>query len=65
MVQLDGPDLSKPTRLRVLASQLLEFAGAASIAGYATQMLAAADELERRASFLARGDASAVQPELG
>ncbi len=53
MKRLDDIDADKPTRLRLLASELREFARAASIAVYATQMLAAADELERRASFLA------------
>ncbi len=53
MKKLDDLDTDKPTRLRLLASELRAFARAASIAVYATQMLAAADELERRASFLA------------
>jgi hypothetical protein len=53
--KLDDVDADKPARLRILADELRAFAKAASIAIYAAQMLAAADELERRASFLAAG----------
>jgi hypothetical protein len=53
--RLDDVDADKPARLRILAGELRVFAKAASIAVYATQMFAAADELERRASFLAAG----------
>ncbi len=56
MKKLDDTDTDKPIRLRLLASELREFARTASIAVYATQMLAAADELDRRASFLAATD---------
>ena len=62
MKKLDDLDTDKPTRLRLLASELRAFAGAASIAVYATPMLAAADELERRASFLvASGQGESTQ----
>ena len=59
MNTLSDADTDKPTRLRRLADELRAFAGAASITAHAAQMLAAADDLDRRASILvAQGQGS-------